>query len=113
MQEIVIEGRSYKVESSKDRKRIEINGEFRDVDLVHISEGHYHLLLGGRSFKIELVDGDTSAPHIKINGRSFRPTLKNETDLLLERLGLNIKVKKEVKELKAPMPGLVLEIRVE
>ena len=39
--------------------------------------------------------------------------MKNETDLLLERLGMNTSSKKEVKELKAPMPGLVLEVLVE
>ncbi|NQV52429.1 MAG: biotin/lipoyl-binding protein [Flavobacteriales bacterium] len=113
MQEIVIAGRSYRVEPSKDRKSVSINGESREVDLIHLGAGHHHLIVGGKSFKVEVVDGDEKSPHIKINGRSYRPSVKDETDMLLERLGLNIKTKKEVKELKAPMPGLVLEIRVE
>lgn len=71
------------------------------------------MLINGRSYSIEVVDGDPMNPVIKIDGKVFQPVVKNETDLLLERLGMNIKAKKEVRELKAPMPGLVLDIKVE
>ena len=113
MQEIVIDGRSYKVASADAKDSVEINGEQHEIDLLPLGDGHYHMIVDGKSFNVEVVEEDAKAPHIKINGRSYRPTIKDETDLLLERLGLNIKSKKEVKELKAPMPGLVLDIRVE
>jgi acetyl/propionyl-CoA carboxylase alpha subunit len=113
MQEIVIDGRAYKVEHTKDGRTVNVNGTAKEVDLIDLGEGHHHLIVEGRSYKVEVVDKAPKAPHIKINGRSYQPVVKDETDILLERLGLNIKAKKEVKELKAPMPGLVLNIRVE
>lgn len=113
MQEIVIDGRAYKVASADSKEKVEINGKEHHIDLLEVGDGHYHLIVDGKSFNVEVVEQDAKSPHIKINGRSYRPTIKDDTDLLLERLGLNIKSKKEVKELKAPMPGLVLDIRVE
>jgi acetyl/propionyl-CoA carboxylase alpha subunit len=113
MQEIVLGDRTYRVAAGSDQKVVHINGSDYAVDLIHLGEGHYHLLIDGKSFKVEQVVHADKSVMIKVNGRSYEPTIKGETDLLLEKLGLNIKAKKEVKELKAPMPGLVLDIRVE
>jgi acetyl/propionyl-CoA carboxylase alpha subunit len=113
MQEIVIGKNKYTVAPGKSEGEVVINGSSTTVDLVNIGNGHYHMILEGQSISVEVVETDGKAPQIKIDGRLYQPEVKGETDLLLERLGLNISSKKAVKELKAPMPGLVLEIRVE
>jgi len=93
---------------------MEINGKKLATDIIELGDGHYHLIMNNKSYEVEVVDAsDASKPLIKIEGHVYQPGVKSETDLLLERLGLNVKAKKEVKELKAPMPGLVLDIRVE
>ncbi|MEX2596809.1 MAG: biotin/lipoyl-containing protein [Salibacteraceae bacterium] len=112
MQEVVINDRSYSVEPSSNDGEVMINGKAHRVDMVCNENRHYHMILDGKSVSIEVVDTDKSRPVIKVNGKVYAPEVKTETDLLLERLGINIMTKKEVKELKAPMPGLVLEIRV-
>lgn len=90
-----------------------VNDTPQEVDLIKVEENHYHLIVNGRSFNVDVVNKDAKNPHILINGRSYKPEVKDDTDLLLEKLGMNVKNKKDVKELKAPMPGLVLDIRVE
>lgn len=113
MQEIVIGDRSYKVARTKDDSIIQLNGEDRSIDMIEVGKGRYHVIIDHRSYKIDVIEQDDKAPVIKVNGRVYQPTVKDDTDLLLERLGMNIKAKKEVKELKAPMPGLVLNVPVE
>ena len=112
MQEVVFGEKSYKVEPSKKEGFVIINNEEKKVDAIQVAPNTYHLLVDLQSITIEVVDADSANPEFMVNGKPYKPTVKTETDLLLERLGLNIKTKKELKELKAPMPGLVLEFRV-
>ncbi len=112
MQEVVFGEKSYKVEPSKKEGFVIINNEEKEVDAIQVGPNTYHLLVDSQSVTIEVVDADSANPEFMVNGKPYKPTVKTETDLLLERLGLNIKAKKELKELKAPMPGLVLEFRV-
>ena len=48
-----------------------------------------------------------------IKGRSKNVTIKTEKDLMLEKFGVSKGKGKSVKEVNAPMPGLVLRIYVE
>lgn len=112
MQEVVFGEKSYKVEPSKKEGFVIINNEEKKVDAIQVGPNTYHLLVDSQSVTIEVVDADSANPEFMVNGKPYKPTIKTETDLLLERLGLNIKAKKVLKELKAPMPGLVLEFRV-
>ena len=113
MQEIVIGDRKYEVKPGTEPDEIIVNGTVQKIDIVHFDEGHYHMIIDGRSISVELIGDLSKNPQIKIDGKLYQPEVKDETDLLLERLGMNIKAKKAVKELKAPMPGLVHEIRVD
>lgn len=112
MQEVVFGDKSYKVESSKNEGFVVVNGYEKQIDSIQVAPNTYHLIVDGESVTIEVVNPDWSNPEFMVNGKPYSPTVKSETDLMLERLGLNIKAKKELKELKAPMPGLVLEFRV-
>lgn len=110
MLEVITNGRSYIVKQTDGN--IQVNGHKLDAGLNKREAGKYNLLLNNKSFNIEMVSLDANQPIFKVNGRLYYPTIKDETDLLLDSLGMNIKTKKEVKELKAPMPGLVLDIRI-
>lgn len=113
MQEVIIGKSSLQVEAGGSDSEVIINGKAYQIDLQTEGVKKFHLLLDNKSYSIEVVDDtNSSEPIIKVNGNFYRPKVKSETDLLLERLGMNIKPKKEFKELKAPMPGLVIEYRV-
>ncbi|MCO4805512.1 MAG: acetyl-CoA carboxylase biotin carboxyl carrier protein subunit [Flavobacteriales bacterium] len=112
MSQVQLGDKIFEIESSASETEVRINSSWHEADLVQLDERSFHLLLDGKGFKIEVVSADPKEPIIKINGRTYNPVVKSETDILLEKLGMNIKAKKEIKELKAPMPGLVLEYRV-
>lgn len=112
MLQIEIGGQKYSTEKSDDQELV-INGQKSVVDLVHLDGNHYHMILDGQSFPIELIGREGSQVTLKVRGNIYKAAVKDETELMLERLGMNMKAKKSVKELKAPMPGLVLEIKVQ
>ena len=50
---------------------------------------------------------------VEIEGEYFDVSIKSELDILLQYMGLNSMVINKLKVIKAPMPGLVIEINVE
>jgi len=92
-----------------------LNGNLIHLDMKNVSKNHFHILLENKSYSAEVVKVDHIAKEviIKINGREYQVALKDENDNLLESLGIEINKVQSTSHLKAPMPGLVLEILVE
>lgn len=93
--------------------------EFEEVhgllDIYADGDGQFHILKNGKSYKAELVRVDYNAKifTLKVNGISYDVELKDEYDQLVQRLGLTIAATAQIKNILAPMPGLVLEVSVE
>ena len=75
----------------------------------------FHLLAEGRSLTAELVELDRQAKTVRllVNGQEYTVQLRDRFDLLLEQMGMSGAGAKQLTELKAPMPGLVVGVRVE
>lgn len=89
--------------------------DLANLDIVAIDETHFHILKEGAAFRAEVVQKDfvNKKFTVKINGNSYDIQLADEYDQLVKKLGLTTAVVHKVKDLKAPMPGLVLSIPVE
>ena len=100
-------------EVHRDSKTITIDGSVADYDLLQLPNGTFHLNLENKSYTIELLEKDTSKGTISlsINGRVVNTTLENKLAKLLKSMGME-SGKRKLKEMKAPMPGLVLDILV-
>jgi biotin carboxyl carrier protein len=83
-------------------------------DLQAINEHTFHAIYQGKSFTIEVVKADFSEKNflLKINGQKIEYSAKDATDLLLEKMGLQGKSSAKINHLKAPMPGLIVDVRV-
>jgi biotin carboxyl carrier protein len=84
------------------------------LDFVKVDENNFHILQGNKSFEAELVEADyqNKTLHLKINGNRFSVKIADQYDQLVEKMGLSAVVSSKVKDIKAPMPGLVLDINV-
>ncbi|OGX86221.1 acetyl-CoA carboxylase biotin carboxyl carrier protein subunit [Hymenobacter lapidarius] len=93
---------------------ITLNGQPFAWDMADLGEGRFHVLHEGRSYNAEVVSTDYATKNIvlKINGQRVELNAKDRFDLLLERLGMSNAATTKVNELKAPMPGLIVDIRV-
>ncbi len=94
---------------------ITLNGQPFGWDIVPLGEGRYHVLHQGKSYSAELLEADyvKKAFALKINGQRMELQAKDRFDQLLDKLGLSDATVKKVNELKAPMPGLIVDIRVQ
>lgn len=67
------------------------------------------------NYRVEVLEKDWNAKsfRMRINDREYQIQLKDEYDVLVDRLGFAKAGSQQLKEMAAPMPGLVLEIGVE
>lgn len=79
------------------------------------SKSTFLILKDHKSFRAEILDIDitTKKATIKIEKSVFEIEIKDKMDLLLEKMGIANLDTPQVNELKAPMPGLILDILVE
>ena len=111
----------YSVTVNKEKFNVEkrsdglfVNGEVLDCDLRQTDEHTYHLLKGSMSYVLEMVHVDTENKSlvVKLNNNLARVVIRDRFDLLLEKLGMNAAHINPLGNIKAPMPGLILEINV-
>lgn len=83
-------------------------------DLVEVTDGYFHLVHGQKSYTAEVVkiDAATKTYTLKVNGRLYAVTLKDKFDLLLEKMGMANAAGSKVNHIKAPMPGLIIDLKV-
>ena len=74
----------------------------------------YHVLQKNKPFKAELVDSNFNRKKysIKVNNHSYDVDISNPLDLLIDKMGFTFGTSKQVNSIKAPMPGLILDIHV-
>jgi len=91
-----------------------IDGTPLDWDIVEVSNGYFHILINRKSYRAEVVRADpaTKSFALKINGKVYSVTLKDKFDLLLEKMGMNNGSSGKANHIKAPMPGLIIDLRV-
>jgi len=84
------------------------------ADVQSISEKEFHVLIEGRSYRafLEKNDPETKEFVLIINGGRVALKAKGRYEDLLESLGMSAMASAKAKDLKAPMPGLVLEVAV-
>lgn len=89
--------------------------ELTQLDIVPIDAHHFHILKNGEAYHAEVVHQDFVNKQftIKINGNDYNIALADEYDQLVKKLGLTTAVTYKVKDIKAPMPGMVLSVNVE
>ncbi|RZJ62277.1 MAG: acetyl-CoA carboxylase biotin carboxyl carrier protein subunit [Hymenobacter sp.] len=94
---------------------ITLNGQPFAWDMAALGGGRYHILYQGKSYNAELLSADygTKTFVLRLNGQRVELQAKDRFDRLLDQMGLSNATAAKVNELKAPMPGLIVDIRVQ
>ena len=75
--------------------------------------GRYLLRVGTKLYKIDNVSYDKHTIEFSMNGNWCKVDVRDERDLLLDKLGFKTSAELGEGQLNAPMPGKILEIMVE
>jgi len=90
-----------------------INGKQVQPDLIKISDTRYHLILDHKSYRINILDQKSEKDLVlEVNGNRYDLNIKDRFDLLLHDLGMDAALGAKADFIKAPMPGLVVNILV-
>ncbi len=88
--------------------------EIEALDTQKTSGKNYHLLQDNRSFSAEIFKPDflKRKYDIKINSNIYSVKINNQLDQLIDDMGLSLGSSQQINDIKAPMPGLILEVNV-
>lgn len=91
-----------------------LDGTSVQPDIIEIRKGVFHVILENQSYNAELLrhDADEKTFHIRVNNNTYKVAVKDRYDELLKALGMDAVGSGKAADLKAPMPGLVVEVAV-
>lgn len=91
-----------------------VNGKEVKPDLIKISDTRYHLILNHKSFQINILEQKSKKNlSVEVNGNKYDLNIKDRYDQLLHDMGLDTAMATKADFIKAPMPGLVINILVQ
>jgi pyruvate carboxylase subunit B len=90
-----------------------LDGKPVDYSFEAVSEGYYTLLVDGHTYPVVIEPLSQDRVRVTLRGRQIEVQIKNQRALLLERFGLEDAGAAAQREVRAPMPGLVLRVLVE
>src|SRR5690606_27194093 len=72
-------------------------------------------LKDSKSYQAEIIHNDflNKSYKVKVNDSEYEVSIATELDQLIKELGFEVGSSKQVNAIKAPMPGLILNIHVE
>ncbi|MBC7653969.1 MAG: acetyl-CoA carboxylase biotin carboxyl carrier protein subunit [Oligoflexus sp.] len=105
---------SFDFETSIKNDVINLNGNDLSLDMVSLGNNKCHIIKNNKSYTAELVEKNLVEKtfKIKVNNNVYEIKAKDQYDELLKDLGLENLNATKLKEIKAPMPGLVLKVLI-
>ncbi len=88
--------------------------DLESLDIINNQNGSIHCLVDNIKYEIETVHFDREGKKmaLKINGNHYDIQIKDQFDLLIDKMGLVSSDVVDIKDVNAPMPGLVLGIQI-
>ncbi len=104
--------------------RAKVNGEFEfefnqedidRLDSLNADSNQVHILHDHQSLNLKFENEDFNSQNyqLKVNSNSYNVQISNDLDVLIKEMGLSLAAGSLVNDIKAPMPGLILDVNVE
>jgi biotin carboxyl carrier protein len=90
------------------------DGEKVSIDHQQLNGQVSHVLYKDKSYQVELIEHRKAEKTLllKVNSKEYLVEISDQYDELLHKLGFDRAASHHIKELKAPMPGMVLNVLV-
>jgi biotin carboxyl carrier protein len=104
----------YNFDVELNRNRIFVNGAEVEVDSRQLTEKTSHVIYKRKSYNLEIVEENRQDKTcaVKVNGNIYEIKIEDSYDQLLKQLGMDTPQANKIRSVKAPMPGLVLNVMV-
>ncbi|WP_262732989.1 acetyl-CoA carboxylase biotin carboxyl carrier protein subunit [Gaetbulibacter sp. NE] len=90
------------------------NENIQNLDVVPTKANTFHILKNNQSFNAEIIEKDfnNKTYAVKVNNTVYNVAIADYLDQLIKDMGFEVGASKHVNDIKAPMPGLILDISV-
>ena len=98
-----------------DQQEYMLSQDDSQLDMVQTGDKQFHILQDGQSYKVVVIDHNYAEKtlNLEINGNPYTIAIADKYDLLVKEMGLSTTSSQKIKNIKAPMPGLILDILIE
>ncbi len=103
-----------------DKYKLNIEGQSFELTAAEVhkldvskSDETYHAISEGQTYKARLISISGKHVSLEVNNNIYELQISDPTDQLVENMGLNAIPEILMNDVKAPMPGLILDIMVE
>ena len=110
--ELELSGETYKIEISSDQQSATIDGRTVLFQILSNHDERLLIRLGTKVYKITNSTVNGSVVSFLLDGDPVEVSVKDEQQLLLEKLGFSSQGGKKEGVINAPMPGKILDIMV-
>jgi biotin carboxyl carrier protein len=89
-----------------------VNGRQLPYELIFRTNGRLLIRSGTKLYKVDNISVEGQSVSFSINGNHVETTVKDEQELLLDKLGFSTVTAGSAGQLNAPMPGKILELLI-
>jgi biotin carboxyl carrier protein len=102
------------LEVSNKGENYYLDNEEVSWNISKLGNGRFQIIKDHVVYNADVVEHDSKKKEIKLklNGKLMIIKVKNELDALLSKLGMDKLQTVQIKDIKAPMPGLIIDIKV-
>lgn len=106
---------SYKLYVNNNNTFDVTESDLENLDAVKMGQSKFHVLKNHKPYTAEIISADFISKKytVKVNNNIYEVAIDGALELLIKGLGIERGRTKVVNTIKAPMPGLILEINVE
>lgn len=89
--------------------------DISSTNIIQESTSKYHVIQNNKTFDTEIIESNFLKKEykVKVNNNTYNININNNLDILIKQMGFEIGATKLVNEIKAPMPGLILEVNID
>jgi len=86
----------------------------KQLDVLSITKNQFHVLQHNKAYKVATLqtDFDAKTLTVEVNGNRYEVSISDEYDQMVKKMGLLVNTSKKENEIKAPMPGLIVDVMV-
>lgn len=91
-----------------------INNEVISLDQILTGGGKHHILYNNKNYHVEVINDGSKGNELQVNvnGNVYSFTKEEKSDYLSSILGIKKGAGAQLKEVKAPMPGLIIDVMI-
>lgn len=86
--------------------------EAQSLDAVKTGENTYHVIQNHKSYQVSVLEFDATNCVLLVNGVRYAVRIDDALERLMQKMGLGAQNSQKINAIKAPMPGLVLQVVV-